>query len=120
MGFVADRADITVGAEATNVINVAVQTRIGPVAPDVLQPIRAYLSTDAAGQTLASAPSGGIAIGTDGTILVEEVANVVLSAVTEADGSIDFDLTEASTGTWYLNVILPNGKVVTSDAITFA
>jgi hypothetical protein len=39
--------------------------------------------------------------------------------VSEADGDIDLAIGEAGAGTWYLVLVLPNGKLVVSDAITF-
>jgi hypothetical protein len=40
--------------------------------------------------------------------------------VSEADGDIDVNLIEAGAGTWYLVVVLPNGLLSVSGAITFA
>lgn len=108
-GFVADAVTFVVGAEASNVINVALQLQWA--ASDVNEPqyILCWLSSDAAGQTVDTA-TVGVAIGTDGTILVEHTAESVWSAITEADGDIDFDVEDAGTADIYLNVVLPNGK----------
>jgi hypothetical protein len=38
----------------------------------------------------------------------------------EADGDIDIDIVEAGVATWYLVVVLPNGLLSVSGAITFA
>ena len=68
----------------------------------------------------ATAPAGGIAIGTDGA-LIETVANLAGTMISEADGDIDIDLTNATTTpTFYLVVRLPTGGLAISDAITFA
>jgi len=40
--------------------------------------------------------------------------------VSESDGDIDIDISESSTPTFYLVVVLANGDLVVSDAITFA
>jgi len=40
--------------------------------------------------------------------------------ISEADGDIDINITEAGVATWYLALVLPNGKLAVSDAITFA
>jgi len=40
--------------------------------------------------------------------------------VSEADGDIDINVNEAGVATWYLVLVLPNGKLVASGAITFA
>ena len=115
-------ADFTVGSEAANVINVAVQLvdRLNGNEVAEAVPLMWYLSSDAAGQSVASAPSAGTAIGTDGTIIAEITAEVFGYAITEADGDIDFDIEEAGSGTWYLNLVMPDGKREVSGAITFS
>ncbi len=40
--------------------------------------------------------------------------------ISEADGDIDINITESGAATWYLAVVLPNGSLNVSDAITFA
>lgn len=77
-----------------------------------------YLSTDVTGQVLASAPSGGIAIGTDG-LLIEWTANVAGIATSEVDGDLDVNLTETGQGNFYLNLIMPDGKRMVSTVIDF-
>lgn len=44
----------------------------------------------------------------------------VFDLISEVDGDIDINITESAADTWYLNLIMPNGKLVTSAAITFA
>jgi len=79
----------------------------------------AYLSDDANGDSIAgTAPSGGVAIGTDG-VLIPVVANKAFFLCSEADGDIDIVLTEAAADTWYLVVVLPNGTHRVSGAIAF-
>lgn len=79
----------------------------------------AYLSDDANGDSVAAtAPSGGVAIGTDG-VLIPVVADKAFFLCSEADGDIDIVLTEAAADTWYLVVVLPNGTHRVSGAIAF-
>jgi len=116
--------EFTIGTEAANVINVAGQVRSSLLAAkgsDIAQSValKAYLSANADGSTLATAPDGGVAIGTDGLIL-PDVANQVFTIVTEADGDFDIDITETGAGTWYLVIVNALGQLVISDAITFA
>ena len=47
-----------------------------------------YLSSDANGDAISAAPSGGIAIGTDG-LLIEHTNNIAGKIISEADGDID-------------------------------
>ena len=110
----------TVGTEATNAINVAMQFKDGNGA-DLAErkAVNWWLASNAAGDAIAAAPSSGIAIGTDGT-LIESVTNVSGILITEADGEADVTLTDNTTGTWHLVVQLPNGSLAVSGAITFA
>ena len=66
-----------------------------------------------------------IASSTDGVVELKAAANSLghsaFEVVTEADGDIDVSITQTSgADTFYLAAILPNGKMVISDAITFA
>lgn len=116
------RVDFTIGAEAANVINVGMQLKAdedNETAAD--QVVRMFLSDDSGGAGItATAPDGGVAAGTDGNILLEDVANKMLTVQSEADGDIDIDITESGTATWYLVVIFADGRTAVSAAITFA
>lgn len=78
-----------------------------------------YLANNATGDAIATAPTGGIAIGTDG-LLLEWTANVSGWVVSEVDGDIDVTITDSGTPTMYLVLVAPDGKVYVSGAITFA
>ena len=61
------------------------------------------------------------------TAAFNDTAEVALGAVpktfrlvSEADGDIDLNITESGADTWYLILIMPNGVLVASAAITFA
>lgn len=114
---------IVVGAENTGAgtINVAIQLKDSAGADLAVRGgVLAYLSDDAAGDTVAgTAPDGGWAIGTDG-MLIPLVADKTAMLVSEADGDIDITITESGADTWYLILVMPDGKLVASDAITFA
>lgn len=113
-------ATFTVGTETSNAINVAIQLKDAAGADMAIRnTLMWYLSSDANGDALASATSGGIAIGTDG-LLIESVNNLAGFVTSESDGDIDVTLTETSTGTWYLVLVMPNGSRKISSAITFA
>lgn len=114
-------ATITVGAEAADVINVAIQLQ-GNQSADAAQAlgVLAYLSDNSDGSTLiATAHSGGVAVGTDG-LAIELTADKVFVLVSESDGDIDLDITEAGAKTAYLVLVAPNGELIVSDAITHA
>jgi len=110
-----------VGAQGGDVINVAVQLKdVAGVDLAVRASLLAYLSDDANGDTVAgTAPSGGAAIGTDG-VSIPLVAGKAFLLTSEADGDIDINITEAGADTWYLVLVMPNGRLAVSGAITFA
>ncbi len=110
----------TIGTEAGDIINVAVQLKnIDGQDVDERVCLSWYLSNDADGDDLATVPTGGIAIGTDG-LLIEGVTNAAGWVTSESDGDIDVNITDSGTPTFYLVLVNPNGKLVVSDAITFA
>lgn len=115
-------ATITVGAEATNVVNVAVQlTDANGDNIAYAATFLAYLSDASTGLDVSAAgPDGGVAVGTDGDIVVALTASIALLLQTEADGNVDLDWTDAGAMTKYLVVVLPNGKHVVSGALTWA
>lgn len=118
----AETATFTIGAEAANVINVAVALKdANGTAVAAQQVVQAFLSDSATGVDItATAPDGGTAEGSSGFILVEDVAQTLMTVETNASGVVDVDITESGADTWYLVVALPNGKTVVSGAITFA
>ena len=115
-------ATFTIGAESANVINVAIQLTDGN-GDDLARAgqVFVYLSADAGGQTTGSGVGHptGLAIGTDG-FYQQMIANLAGLCTSETDGDIDLNITNTGTGTQYLIVVLPSGKLVASGAITFA
>jgi len=113
-------ATIAVGADAGTTVAVTIQLEKGNGDDiDFAAHIPFYVSSDAAGQALATATDGGVAIGTDG-LMIEWTADVAGLLISEVDGDIDLVFTDSGSGTWYLNLCLPGGTIVTSAAITFA
>ena len=114
-------ATIVVGAEAADVINVTIQFTDAD-GNDMALPVAVkwYHADDAAGlDPTTTAQDGGTAIGTDGA-LIESVANLSGTMISEADGDVDIDVTDAGTFTTYLVLVMPNGSLVISGAITHA
>jgi hypothetical protein len=60
------------------------------------------------------------------TAAFNDTAEVAIGApkmfelVSESDGDIDINITESGVATWYLILVMPNGSLVASNAITFA
>ena len=109
----------TIGTEASNVITVAVQLKAGGADLSESMCVGYYLSTDSAGDTMATDP-GTVAAGTDGTVIAEWVDDVCGVVKSETDGDIDIAVTHTGASAYYLNVIMPSGRVVTSGIVQFA
>lgn len=116
-------ASFTIGAEGSNAINVVIQLKDDKSQNDCAarKSVFGYLSADANGDAIAgTAPDGGWAIGTDG-LLIPVVASKAAIFVSESDGDIDVTITHAAGAlTVYLILVMPNGRLVASSAITFA
>lgn len=109
-----------IGAEAGDVINVGIQLKDAAGADLAVRgSVFAYLSDDANGDSLAGTAPDTVAIGTDG-LAIPLVAGKAFQLVSEADGDIDIDITEDGADTWYLILVMPDGRRVASGAITFA
>ncbi len=110
-----------IGREASDVINVAIEMRVGGQAVNERARGEFYLSDDANGDSLtATAPSGGLAIGTNGVILSEHSSGKHFTAISEADGSIDINIRHAGAKTWRLVAVMNDGRITPSAAIRFA
>jgi hypothetical protein len=114
-------ASISVGTETANTINVSITLKdqkgqaLGEKAA-----VEAYLSDVSTGLGVtATGPGGGWAIGTNGA-LIPRVTSKSALLVCNTAGLVDITLTETGTPTWYLVIILANGRPVISGAITFA
>lgn len=77
-----------------------------------------YLSDDANGDSVAGTAPDSLAIGTDGAIM-EWTSNVSGKLISESDGDIDLTIGENGADTWYLILVMPDGSLVASGAITF-
>lgn len=115
-----NRASLTIGAEAGDVINVAIQLKDAD-GVDLAErvSILAYFSDDANGDSVVATAFDTIAIGTDG-LAIPLVAGKTFLLTSEADGDIDINITENGAMTKYLILVMPDGSLVASGAITFA
>lgn len=111
-------AGFTVGAEGGNVINVAAQLKDRENGNDLTcrAHVRGYLSGDANGDSLlATAPDGGVAIGTDGVLVpvTPALANALL-----VDGNLAIDAVPEKFKTTQTACYLVNGISRTKAATT--
>lgn len=111
----------SIAAESGNTITVSCQFKDAD-GDDMAEAVvvRQYLAEDATGQAVEAAATS-LAVGTDGTILVEETSNAVWTAVTEADGDLDIVVGDAvGVDTYHIITVGPDGRLHASAAITFA
>lgn len=79
-----------------------------------------YLSDASTGAGVtATAPATSVVAGANGK-LDALITKKVFLATTNATGALDVVLTETGVATWYLVVVMPDGRMVVSSAITFA
>ena len=111
-----------IGAEGSNIINVGIQLKDSAGTDLAVRgSVYAYLSDDANGDSIvATAPSGTVVIGTDGVLIDPGTTKKAFTLVSESDGDIDINITEAGAKTAYLILVMPDGRLVASGAITFA
>lgn len=119
---VAQDAAITISAEATNAITASIQLKDnGGANLEEIGHVDAYLSDAATGIAIsATAPATSVAAGTNGKIIKEQTTKLAWWLQSSAAGVIDLVITETGAKTWYLVVVLPNGRQIVSGAITFA
>jgi len=110
-----------IGTEGGNVINLGIQL-IASDGSDLVGRglIDFYISDDMYGNTCATA-ADSLAIGTDGVIIGNDATLNSCRILSESDGDIDINITEAGGAATYFGVvILPDGKKIVSDKIIFA
>jgi hypothetical protein len=115
-------AGFTINAETANAItvNIAVKTNRGQTAIASRRALMCYLSDASTGAGVtATAPATSVVAGTNGKVDALVTKKVFL-CTTNASGALDIVLTETGVATWYLVVVMPDGRLVVSSDITFA
>ncbi len=112
-------ATIVVASEDSNTVDITIQlTDFRGADLATRSCVRAYLSDDANGDSItATGPSSETAVGTDG-VLMPIITKKAYWLTSESDGDIDLVVTETGSATWYLILVMPDGRLVASDAIT--
>jgi len=112
-------ATFVIGAETANVINVAIQLMSGQEEVARKVALNAYISSNADGSTLVATAPTTVAIAVDG-VLIPLIAGKSFLLVSEADGDIDINITlSAGAATYFLVLVLPDGTLRISGAISF-
>jgi len=115
-------ASFTIGTEGSNAItvNVAVKTNHGQTTVASRRALMCYLSDTATGAGVtATAPATSVVAGTNGKVDALVTKKVFL-CTTDATGNLDIVIAETGVATWYLVMVMPDGRLVVSGAITFA
>lgn len=119
-------ATFTLDTENTNEITASVQLLDVEGRPmQKRASVYGYLSSDPNGDALeADSSTLTVAAGTDGICIPfgagDAVGNTAFFLVSEADGDVDVSITQTSgADTFYLVLVMPNGDLVVSQAITF-
>lgn len=111
-------ADFTIGAEAANVINVSLQLKdVEDAAFEEATVLSFWLCSDPEGETPAAADTSVAA--TVGGLLEELTALTSYTAVTDVNGELAIDIEHSADASFYLTVVLPNGKKIVSGEIDF-
>jgi hypothetical protein len=115
---------ITVGTEAGNAIDVAIQLkdRNGNALAEAALAV-VWLSDASKGDVCATAPTGGWAAkaGTDTKLLVALTANKAAIALADKDdGIVSVTITDSGVKTFYINAQIPGDPRIVSAAVAFA
>ena len=114
-------AVITVGGDTAGVFPVAIQLNgSNGKALTHVAAIHAYLSKSADGSDISAygTDTSEFVIGTDG-LFVEHITDIAGLLVSEADGDIDVEITVVTTKSAYLVLVMPDGRLVISDLMTY-
>lgn len=113
-------ATFSIGSEAAEAIVVSIQLK-DFLGRDLTArtAVKVYLLDDANGDAFNTDNYTTVAAGTDGA-LVEAVADKVLECICEADGDLDVSLTITGAATTYVAVVLSDGTLAISGAVTHA
>ncbi len=114
-------ASITIGIETANIIRATVQF-YGADGNILTTPVscQAYLSDNVDGQLVtATAPNGGVVTASVGMVYNFATDGSFSQLFTDDNGQVNMDIAESATGTWFLCLIMPWGKIQVSSAITF-
>lgn len=114
-------ATIVVAQTASGDFTAAIQLK-GPSEVDLqfAAAVEWYLSTQSDGSDIAtdSTDVTTLAIGTDG-LCIEYNANVAGKLVCESDGDIDLAIVVPNGKVVYLVLVMPDGSLIISDAMTY-
>ena len=107
--------DITVGT-ITGTGNITIQLKdFEGKNLNVISGVHMYITSDTAGLESDTVTSATASTG----IVMELVTDTIWAIISETDGSAVVTLDGVTNESVYANIVLPNGKIVTSGIITF-
>lgn len=113
--------EFTIGDQSSNDINVAMQLKDDGKNVDHPLSVIVFVTSDAAGKVpAATPPSGAVAVGTNGTLEGAIIAKTAQRFLTDAQGRLDINITEAGAKSFYVSVMTPAGNLHVSGPVTFA
>ena len=113
----------TVGADAGTTVttNIVITDAVSGGAPGKALALYFYLSSDSAGQVPEAGTDCACTAGTNGAVIVSGGdSSIDGMLIAETTGLMDFVVTDTGTDAYYLNVVMPDGRVETSSVLTFA
>ena len=120
LNFATNGVEFGFGAEAANVRLVTIQLKQWNLDAPPQTVVDVYVSSDADGATPSTATGFSVTTG-GGTRLAQYTANRAERVIANDDGVVSMTVTApGSATTYYINVVLPSGYTVTSDALVFA
>lgn len=114
-------ASFAIGEQAVQSRTVSIQLKDGSGSNVAYAGVvTVYLSDAATGLDItATAPSGGVALGSAGKVLAAITAGKLLKVASSVNGGVDVILTEAAAKSFYIVCVLPNGRIVVSAEVAF-
>lgn len=113
--------EFTIGTEAVNAINVAMQMKDDGKNLDQPVSVIVFVTSDAAGKIpAATPPSGTVVKTTNGVLESAIIAKTAQRFLTNETGQLDITITETGVKSFYVSVMGPDGNLHVSSAVTFA
>lgn len=112
--------EFTVNAQVGDVIDVDIQVNKNGAAVDEEYALGIWLSDALPPDMNATPPNGGTDSFGGGVILHEFITDIYFLILADDTGAFTLQITDTGTPTFYLNVIVPDGTIESSGAITFA
>lgn len=110
-------ADITPAAEIADVVAVTIQLKtLGDDNWNERTMVSVWICDDAEGAVPTVAGTISSVAATTGGLLTQLDENISYQCVTDASGALVLEITEPGTDSYYIGVMLPNGKYIVSTA----